>query len=89
MDITNNEQQSQFETTIDGHTALVAYTIEPGRITFLHTEVPEALAGRGIAGQLAKHALEHARAQSLEVVPQCSYIAAYIKKNPEYQDLVK
>lgn len=89
MDITNNEQQSQFETTIDGHTALVAYTIEPGRITFLHTEVPEALAGRGIAGQLAKHALEHARAQSLEVVPQCSYIAAYIRKNPEYQDLVK
>ena len=88
MDILNNETQSRFELTIDGHTALVAYTMEPGRITFLHTEVPEALGGRGIAGQLAKHALEHARAQSLAVVPQCSYMAAYIRKNPEYQDLV-
>jgi predicted GNAT family acetyltransferase len=89
MEILNNETESRFELTIDGHTALVAYTIEPGSITFIHTEVPEALGGRGIAGQLAKHALEHARAQNLAVVPQCSYMAAYIRKNPEYQDLLK
>lgn len=89
MDILNNESKSQFELTIDGHTALVTYRIEPGRITFLHTEVPEALGGRGIAGQLAKHALDHAREQNLAVDAQCSYIAKYIQKNPEYQDLVK
>jgi predicted GNAT family acetyltransferase len=83
MDILNNEAHSRFELTIDGHTAFVAYMIEPGRITFLHTEVPDALGGRGIAGQLAKHALEHARAQNLSVVTQCSYMAAYIRKNPE------
>jgi predicted GNAT family acetyltransferase len=89
LDIRNNESNSQFETTIDGHTAAVAYILEPGLITFTHTGVPEELGGRGIGGALAKHALEHARANNLEVVPSCSYIAGYIGKNPEYQDLVR
>jgi uncharacterized protein len=89
LDIRNNEKESQFETTIDGHTALVAYDLEdPNRIVFTHTEVPEALSGRGIAGELARHGLDHARQQNLTVVPQCSYVAAYIKRHPEYQDLL-
>jgi uncharacterized protein len=89
FDIRNNETESQFETTIDGHTAAVAYFVEGNVITFTHTGVPDALGGRGIAGALAKHALEHARANNLAVVPSCSYIASYIRKNPEYQDLVR
>ena len=89
LDIRNNEEQSQFETTVDGHVALTAYDLEdPNRIVFTHTDVPEALAGRGIAGEIVKFGLDHAREKNLTVVPQCSYVASYIKRHPEYQDLL-
>jgi predicted GNAT family acetyltransferase len=88
-DITNNEEASQFETTVDGHVALTAYDLEePNRIVFTHTEVPEALAGRGIAGEIVKFGLDYAREKKLTVVPQCPYVASYIKRHPEYQDLL-
>ena len=89
FDIRNNEEDSQFETTVDGHVALTAYDLEePNRIVFTHTDVPEALAGRGIAGEIVKFGLDHAREKKLTVVPQCSYVAAYIKRHPEYRDLL-
>lgn len=87
--ITKNEQTSQYETTIDGQVAYVAYDLEePNRIVLTHTIVPDALSGRGIAGEVVKHALDDARANNLKVIPQCSYVAAYIKRHPEYEDLL-
>ena len=89
MTIRHNEQDSQFETTVDGHTGYVAYDLEdPDRIVFTHTIVPDALSGRGVGGALAKHALDYAREKNLKVLPQCSYIAAYIKRHKEYEDLL-
>jgi predicted GNAT family acetyltransferase len=88
-DIRNNEQTSQYETTVDGETAYAAYDLEdPERIVFTHTIVPEALSGRGIANQLVKHGLDDARSRGLTVVPQCSFVAAFIKRHPEYEDLL-
>jgi hypothetical protein len=88
-DIRNNEQASRFETTADGHVAYTAYDLEdPDRIVFTHTEVPDELAGRGIAGAIVKYALDQARAMNRTVVPQCPYVASYIKKHPEYEDLL-
>ncbi|HYO77776.1 MAG TPA: GNAT family N-acetyltransferase [Thermoanaerobaculia bacterium] len=88
-DIRNNEQESQFETTVEGQVAFAAYDLEdPDRIVFTHTIVPDALSGRGIAGQLVKHGLDHAREKKLTVVPQCSYVAAFIKRHPEYEELL-
>lgn len=88
-DIRNNERDSQFETNVDGHIAYAAYDLEhPDRIVFTHTVVPEELSGRGIGGEIVKYALDHARSKNMTVVPQCSYVAAYIRKHPEYQELV-
>jgi predicted GNAT family acetyltransferase len=87
-DIRKNESESRFETTVDGHTAFSQYSLAPGRITFLHTEVPEALAGRGIANHIVQFALEHARDEELEVIPACSFVAKFIQRHPEYSDLV-
>ena len=50
--------------------------------------MPEEISGHGIAGKMAQTALEYARAERLEVVPLCPYVAAYIKRHPEYKDLV-
>ncbi len=89
-DIRHNEEESRFETTVDGTTAFAAYDLEgENRIVFTHTIVPQALSGRGIANQLVKHGLEHAREKKLTVVPQCSFVAAYLQRHPEYQELTE
>lgn len=89
FEIRNNEPESRFETTVDGHTAFSEYDVEgDDRIVFTHTVVPDELSGRGIAGAIVRHALDHVRGRNLKVVPQCAYVAAYIERHPEYQDLL-
>jgi predicted GNAT family acetyltransferase len=88
-EIRNNTRLHRFELDADGHTAVSYYKLAPGAITFTHTEVPKELSGRGIGSQLARGALEAARAQGLKVVAKCPFIAAYIAKHPEYRDLLR
>ncbi|HEX8155673.1 MAG TPA: GNAT family N-acetyltransferase [Thermoanaerobaculia bacterium] len=90
LEIRHNEAESQFETTVDGHVAYAAYDLEePNRIVFTHTIVPEPLEGRGLAKAIVTHALNYAREQKLTVVPQCAYVASFIKRNPEYEALTQ
>lgn len=86
--IHDNVERHQFELTMDGHLARAAYVIDGDVITFTHTIVPPALEGRGIAGRLIRHGLSEARARGLRVVPQCPFVAAYIRKHPEWADLL-
>jgi hypothetical protein len=86
-EIHDNAPVHRYEIKVDGVTAYVVYRRKPGLITFVHTEVPKALAGKGIGSRLARHALEAARAEGLKVVPLCPFIAAWMKKHPEYDGL--
>ncbi len=88
MQIRNNESESRFECDVDGKLSVVEYEMAPDKIIFTHTEVPEELAGRGIAQKLVTTALDHARKRKLRVVPLCSNVATYIERHPEYRDLV-
>ena len=87
-EIIDNKPHHRYEIDVDGVVAYVVYSRAPGTITFIHTIVPESLAGRGIGSKLAKFVLDEARAHGERVIPQCPFIAAYIKKHQEYQDLV-
>ena len=87
-EVKDNPTKSQFEMIVEGHTALAAYRLKPGVLTFTHTEVPKELGGRGIGSQLAKGALDQVRQRGLKVVPLCPFIKAYIEKHPPYQDLL-
>jgi uncharacterized protein len=87
--VTDNEAANQFELSVDGQTAVMTYHRRPGSIAFLHTEVPPALAGRGIAGRLARAGLDFARRQNVKVVPACPFVAAFIQRHPEDRDLVR
>lgn len=87
----DNTQQKRFEIHIDGHIAFEDYeffTTSQGEqgIAYLHTEVPKALNGQGVAGYLVKYILDDAAAKGLRVKPICPYVKAYIDKHPEYQD---
>jgi uncharacterized protein len=88
IDVTNNLSARQFETEVEGHQAIIRYTLSGQTISMTHTEVPEALGGKGVGSQLARFALDYAQAEGLLVVPICPFIAAYIEKHPEYQALV-
>jgi len=65
-----------------------AYRRRNGRIAFIHTEVDEGLEGRGLGSRLVETALEDARREGLEVVPLCPFVAAYIRRHPQFQDVV-
>ena len=87
-DVRNNTAQHRFELDVDGHQAVAYYRMTPGVITFIHTEVPQELSGRGIGSKLIRGALEMARAQGLKVVPQCPFVSAFMGKHPEFNDLL-
>ena len=88
LEIQNNEAGQQFEANVDGDLAFVEYRRSGNKLVLVHTEVPEALEGHGIGSRLAHAALEYARAQHLGVVPLCPFVTSYIRRHPEYQDLV-
>ena len=88
-DVRNNTDKNRYELSVDGHLAATYYRIADGVITFVHTEVPDALAGRGVGGKLVKGALDQVRTAGLKVVPQCPFVRAYIEKHPDYADLLK
>ncbi|MEO6122675.1 MAG: GNAT family N-acetyltransferase [Ilumatobacteraceae bacterium] len=87
--ITDNVGASQYEIHIgDVRAAIAAYSRTTDAITFTHTEVSPDFEGKGLAGKIAKVALDAARSDGLRVVPQCSFFAEYIRRHPAYQDLV-
>lgn len=87
-DFSNNEAEHRYELEVDGHKAVAAYRLRPGRITFTHTEVPDAIGGRGVGTRLIKAALDDARAKGLKVVPICPFVKHYIDRHPGEQDLL-
>jgi len=86
--VRQNTAQSRFELDAEGGTALAYYRQGDGVLTIHHTETPPHLQGRGIASKLVRGALEAARAQNLKVVPRCSFVAAYMARHPEFNDLL-
>lgn len=87
-EVTDNRAAERFETRVDGQLALIAYRRGEGRITLVHTEVPEALSGQGVGSRLVRGALDLIRAEGLRVVPRCSFVAAYMARHPETGDLL-
>lgn len=83
--VTLNEAAHRFELVVDGHMAYEVFERFPGGIAYLHTIVPQALAGRGVGSQLVKYILDYAADHHLKVRPDCPFVKAYIDKHPEYQ----
>lgn len=87
LEVVHNAEKKRFEIQIEDQIAMVKYVLGSKEIIFTHTEVPEAFEGRGIAGKMAKVALEYAKVQGMRIRPMCPYIAEYIKRHPEYQSI--
>jgi len=68
--------------------AVIDYELQGGQMTITHTFVPEDYRGQGIADKLVRAALADAREQKCKVVPECSYVAKFIARHAEFQDLL-
>lgn len=83
-----NDLMKRFELHIEDKIAVLEYQEQENNVlAFTRTYVPTELRGRNIAAMLTKFALDDARRQGKKVVPQCSYVATYIKRNKQYIDL--
>jgi predicted GNAT family acetyltransferase/uncharacterized Fe-S cluster protein YjdI len=83
-----NEEGKRYELKIDGHTAFIEYIIAQEKIFLTHTEVPKALEGKGIGSRMLLQALVDIKKKGLTLVPLCPFVAGYLKKHPEWKELV-
>jgi predicted GNAT family acetyltransferase len=88
IDIQHQAELQRFVAAVDGAEGVLGYHNEGRLMVISHTDVPAAIGGRGIAGQLVQAALEHARSEGWTVRPDCSYAAAWVKRHPEYASLL-
>jgi predicted GNAT family acetyltransferase len=87
LKVIDNKEKERFEIDLDGKTALIDYSEQNGVIAMTHTEVPPEFEGKGVGSKLVKGALEIVKNDGKRVRPLCTFVAAYIKRHPEYESL--
>lgn len=87
-ELIDNEERKRYEFRLSEHTPVLEYIRTKDKIYLTHTEVPDALEGQGIGSQLVKQVLEDVKEKGLTLVPLCPFVALYIKRHPEYRELV-
>lgn len=87
-DVVDNKAHHRYELAVDGHIAAAYYKLADGIITFIHTEVPPELGGKGVGSKLIRGALDQVRADGLKVIAQCPFVKAFIEKHADHADLL-
>jgi predicted GNAT family acetyltransferase len=87
--VTHNPEEHRFELTLDGHLAVLDYIVMDNIMIFTHTGVPPEIEGGNVGVQLAQTGLEYARQNGLGVRSKCWFVSKYLRRHPEYQDLVR
>jgi uncharacterized protein len=83
------KQTDEFTVAVEGKTVgSAAFRERDGQRVFYHTEVDEAFGGRGLGTALIAEALAATRADGLRIVVVCPMVAAYVKKHPDFDDVV-
>lgn len=88
MTVRDNPALHRFEMDTEAGVAIVTYRRDGKVLKVVHTEVPEALAGKGVGSKLASGVLDLIRKNGDTLVPLCDFMRGYIGRHPEYADLV-
>jgi len=67
---------------------IIRYVKEPGAVVLVHTEIEPSLEGQGVGSRLIAGALADIRSRGLKLVPVCPFVLSYLKRHPEFDDLV-
>jgi len=87
--LSDNQERHRFELHVDGTLAAYAeYNVLKNGLLFTHTEVLPEFEGRGVGSAIVRHALDEVRLRSVQAIPVCPFVAAFLRKHPEYHDLV-
>ena len=87
--VADNPAEGRYEAWLgDVVAGFSEYKVRPGRLIFTHTIVEPAFEGRGIGSKLVSEELADARGRGLKVTPLCPFVRAYIRRHPEYEDMV-
>jgi len=89
LEVTHNPAENRFETWIEGQLSKLDYMMDGNTMVIMHVGVNPDHRNQGVAGKITQVALDYAAEKSLRVIPMCSYVRAYINRNPEYLDLIK
>ena len=89
LEVIHNEAEERFETWIDGQLSKLDYMKDKNTIVITHVGVHPEHRGQGVAGKLTQVALEYAKEKSFRVIPMCPYVATYIRRNPQYEELTR
>ena len=87
-DVRHNESEHRYEIDLGGATAVATYEKSGKKLVFVHTIVPETHQGEGVGTALITGALRDVRERGQKVIPQCPFVAAFIRDHAEYEDLV-
>jgi uncharacterized protein len=85
-EVRHNPALSRYELDTEHGVAIAVYAKQGDRLIFTHTEVPPASEGRGIGSRLVRAALDDARSRGFKIVPACSFVAAFVRRHPEYDN---
>lgn len=89
MKVENEPAESRYGARVDGRLAgYVTYRHAGERLALLHTEVDPDFEGEGVGGALISAVLDEARERGVEVLPFCPFVNSYLRRHPEYVDLV-
>lgn len=91
VELRDNPDESRFEAWVDGERAgVLVYQTTPGRIILVHTEVLPAFGGQGVAPSLVRQVFEEIRERGdVGVVVVCPFVRSWLKRNPQYRDVVR
>jgi len=87
-ELRNNAEAARYEMDEQGETSWADYRLQGERLFIDHVESPPALRGTGAAGRLMKAVAQDARDRGLKITPICGYAAAWLRRSPEFKDLV-
>jgi predicted GNAT family acetyltransferase len=79
---------NRLELTVDGHVAFVQYETIKKTLVLIHTEVPKELEGKGVGKAIVEKTLEYAKANGFKIIPLCPFIKVYLKRHPEWNELL-
>ena len=88
INLTQNEAVNRFEILIEDNIAFIEYKLTDSILFLTHTEVPSALEGKGVGSAIVTKTFDYAQEKGYKIVPLCSFIQKYLKRHPEWKDLV-
>jgi len=87
--VADNPGESRFELRVDGElVGWSEYRPAGDNVIVAHTEIDERRTGEGLGSVLVRGTLDHIRASGKTVIPTCPFTVAYIRRHPEYVELV-